>query len=184
MTKGCPQPREESPVPSILQALAKRCPAGLSSKYIIQLLDGFLHEGPNGTHQCLVFELLGPTLANIVNLYHHEPRHQGEILHDSDKLNDWEEPPMREEPIELDNPNEPGEPSALESPHEPEEPREPEEALEFEPETIIKFSTQILQGVNWLHEMGYTYGGMPTPLVVTRTRGFSQKTLVTLSVHT
>lgn len=115
MTRGCPKLSEESPKLSILQSLAKRCPAGLSSKYIIQLLDEFLHEGPNGTHQCLVFELLGPTLANISNLYHHRYSYK------------------------------------------------PEEPLEFEPETIVNLSMQILQGLDCLHEMGYANGGMPTP---------------------
>ena len=32
----------------------------LDSEYIVQLLGDFLHEGPNGCHQCLVIELLGP----------------------------------------------------------------------------------------------------------------------------
>jgi serine/threonine-protein kinase SRPK3 len=38
-------------------------------KYIVQLLDEFLHHGPNGSHQCLVFELLGPSLDTIVAEY-------------------------------------------------------------------------------------------------------------------
>ncbi len=46
----------------VIQRLKKLCPQGLSSRHIIQLLDNFVHHGPNGTHQCLVFELLGPTL--------------------------------------------------------------------------------------------------------------------------
>ena len=33
---------------------------------IVQLLDDFIHQGPNGTHQCLVFELLGPTIDFII----------------------------------------------------------------------------------------------------------------------
>jgi serine/threonine-protein kinase SRPK3 len=37
----------------------------LHSKYIVQLLDDFFHQGPNGTHQCLVFELLGPTVDAV-----------------------------------------------------------------------------------------------------------------------
>lgn len=32
----------------------------LSAHYIVQLLDSFTHEGPNGVHPGLVFELLGP----------------------------------------------------------------------------------------------------------------------------
>jgi hypothetical protein len=36
---------------------------GEDSDLLIQFLDGFLHEGPNGIHYCLVSELLGPTIA-------------------------------------------------------------------------------------------------------------------------
>ncbi|OXV09565.1 hypothetical protein Egran_02673, partial [Elaphomyces granulatus] len=36
---------------------------------IVQLLDSFVHQGPNGQHQCLVFELLGPTVARIIGEY-------------------------------------------------------------------------------------------------------------------
>ena len=53
----------------ILRSLAKRCHGSLNSWYIVQLLDDFLHRGPNGTHQCLVFELLGPTLDVITSDY-------------------------------------------------------------------------------------------------------------------
>ena len=53
----------------ILRSLAKRCNESLSSQYIVQLLDNFLHRGPNGTHQCLVFELLGPTLDMVTSDY-------------------------------------------------------------------------------------------------------------------
>ena len=31
-------------------------------KHIVSLLDQFEHTGPNGTHSCLVFELLGPSV--------------------------------------------------------------------------------------------------------------------------
>lgn len=37
---------------------------------IVHLLDHFIHEGPNGCHQCLVFELLGPSVDFVVNDYH------------------------------------------------------------------------------------------------------------------
>ena len=53
-----------------LRALAEHSKGCLGSKHIVQLLDDFLHEGPNGCHQCLVFELLGPTLNIIVDDYH------------------------------------------------------------------------------------------------------------------
>jgi serine/threonine-protein kinase SRPK3 len=46
--------------------MAAHSQGNLYSKYIVQLLDEFSHQGPNGTHQCLVFELLGPTVDAIV----------------------------------------------------------------------------------------------------------------------
>jgi serine/threonine protein kinase len=33
---------------------------------VVQLLDSFVHKGPNGDHQCLVFELLGPAVETVV----------------------------------------------------------------------------------------------------------------------
>lgn len=37
--------------------------------YVVQLLDEFCHEGSNGSHQCLVFELLGPSLYSVIESY-------------------------------------------------------------------------------------------------------------------
>ncbi|KAK9426952.1 kinase-like protein [Lipomyces doorenjongii] len=53
-----------------LQSLAGHAQGSLCSKYVVQLLDEFLHQGPNGTHQCLVFELLGPSVDAVVGDYH------------------------------------------------------------------------------------------------------------------
>lgn len=55
-----------------LRSLAEYSKGSLGSEYIVQLLDDFLHEGPNGCHQCLVFELLGPTVGIFVNDYYDE----------------------------------------------------------------------------------------------------------------
>lgn len=52
-----------------MQVLQKHCEGNLSSKYIVQLLDFFLHHGANGVHQCLVFELLGPTVNKVLMDY-------------------------------------------------------------------------------------------------------------------
>lgn len=41
-----------------------------TSKYIPKLIDHFTHTGPNGVHQCLVSELLGPSVDNVVSSYH------------------------------------------------------------------------------------------------------------------
>lgn len=40
--------------------------------YIVQLLDFFSHHGPNGTHQCVVFELLGPSVDMVLEDYGEE----------------------------------------------------------------------------------------------------------------
>ena len=49
-----------------LQVLQNCSQASPSSKHIVQLLDSFVHQGPNGLHQCLVFELLGPNVGQIL----------------------------------------------------------------------------------------------------------------------
>jgi serine/threonine-protein kinase SRPK3 len=55
-----------------VRALAEHSKGSLGSEYIVQLFDDFLHECPNGYHQCLVFEWLGPTVNIIMNDYHEE----------------------------------------------------------------------------------------------------------------
>lgn len=40
-----------------------------SLQYIFQLLDDFAHDGPNGVHQSLVLELLGPTVDMVLTDY-------------------------------------------------------------------------------------------------------------------
>ncbi|KAM3490723.1 hypothetical protein MY3957_005979 [Beauveria namnaoensis] len=49
----------------ILQHLAAVAPAE-EQRRITQLLDEFEHRGPNGTHKCLVFEPMGPTVNSMV----------------------------------------------------------------------------------------------------------------------
>jgi serine/threonine-protein kinase SRPK3 len=61
-------PRESQEIRN-LQLLKERSQESLYRKYIVQLLDSFVHQGPNGQHQCLVFELLGPTVARIIGEY-------------------------------------------------------------------------------------------------------------------
>ena len=91
---------------STLRSVAMHSKGDLGSKHIVRFLDEFLHQGPNGIHQCLVFELLGPTLDYVISEYH-----------------------------------------------------EFEDLLE--PETILRLSEQLLQGIAFLHEVGYVHGGMP-----------------------
>lgn len=57
-----PKPTQEL---QILQTLQKK----RAAHQIVQLLGSFIHQGPNGSHQCLVFELLGPTVNFVVEDY-------------------------------------------------------------------------------------------------------------------
>ena len=52
-----------------LQSLGAHSAGSLGAKYIVQLLDHFVHEGPNGSHQCLVLELLGPSINTVIQRY-------------------------------------------------------------------------------------------------------------------
>lgn len=46
-----------------LRELVQKSHRNPGSERIVRLLDEFEHHGPNGYHQCLVFELLGPTVG-------------------------------------------------------------------------------------------------------------------------
>ncbi|KAJ5626710.1 hypothetical protein N7528_004137 [Penicillium herquei] len=54
----------------MLKYLEEHSQGELSSNYVVQLLDTFTHEGPNGVHRCLVFELLGPSVDQVLSDYH------------------------------------------------------------------------------------------------------------------
>jgi serine/threonine protein kinase len=60
-----------------LQTLRAHCSPGSGQNHTIQLLDHFVHKGPNGSHTCLVLELLGPSLNSVIQQYsdrkHHIP---------------------------------------------------------------------------------------------------------------
>ena len=54
----------------VFRGLAELSTGDRVAKHIVQLLDTFQVEGPNGKHQCLVFEILGPTLRLELDEYH------------------------------------------------------------------------------------------------------------------
>ncbi|PWY83239.1 kinase-like protein [Aspergillus sclerotioniger CBS 115572] len=66
-TADTSQSSQELPNLEQLEKLA--APHGLGSRYICHLLDAFIHYGPNGIHQCLVFEMIGPTVDRIISDY-------------------------------------------------------------------------------------------------------------------
>jgi len=44
----------------------------LDHTHVIQLLNSFIHHGPNGKHFCMVFEILGVTLLEIIKRYNYK----------------------------------------------------------------------------------------------------------------
>lgn len=63
----------------LLQSIGKVHENSSSSKYIVELLDEFLHQGLNGTHQCL---LLGPTVDEIISDYFTGDVYTGYVDHE------------------------------------------------------------------------------------------------------
>ncbi len=52
--------------PGILRTLRDQNPTAEGYKHLCHLLDDFIVEGPHGSHICLVTELMGPTVTDIV----------------------------------------------------------------------------------------------------------------------
>lgn len=50
--------------------------------YVVQLLDAFMHSGPNGSHYVMVFEILGVNLLEVIKRYDYKgvPLHLVRIL--------------------------------------------------------------------------------------------------------
>lgn len=52
--------------PDILEHLARNEACADGKENVIVLRDRFWHEGPNGRHQCMVFDAMGPSAASMV----------------------------------------------------------------------------------------------------------------------
>lgn len=72
------------------------------------ILDCFVHHGPNGAHNCLVTEVLGPSLSSVISIY-----------------------------------------------------RDLEQVLR--PDTILRASRQVLDGLHFIHQAGFAHGGEICP---------------------
>jgi non-specific serine/threonine protein kinase len=65
---------------SILEKLSSLASVDPKSQHVTVLLDEFQHEGPNGKHQCLVFEVMGATAASLVEeLPKNKPKMYGKV---------------------------------------------------------------------------------------------------------
>lgn len=47
-------------------------PSHPGKQYVVSLLDSFTHEGPNGSHVCMVFEVLGENLLGLIKRYRYK----------------------------------------------------------------------------------------------------------------
>lgn len=52
---------------TVLAHLSESSQEDPNAKHITTLLDTFQHKGPNGVHQCLIFELMGASAASLVD---------------------------------------------------------------------------------------------------------------------
>ncbi|CAD6887157.1 unnamed protein product [Tilletia laevis] len=55
----------------LLQKLVAANPNHAGRRHCVSLLDHFKHRGPNGTHVCMVFEVLGENLLGLIKRYQH-----------------------------------------------------------------------------------------------------------------
>lgn len=55
----------------LLQKVVQADPTHPGRRYVVSLLDSFEHKGPNGTHVCMVFEVLGENLLGLIKRWNH-----------------------------------------------------------------------------------------------------------------
>lgn len=55
----------------LLQRIVSAKPDHPGRKHVVSLLDSFEHKGPNGTHVCMVFEVLGENLLGLIKKWNH-----------------------------------------------------------------------------------------------------------------
>ncbi|KAF2280278.1 serine protein kinase-like protein Sky1 [Westerdykella ornata] len=55
----------------LLKKVVEAKPDHPGRKHVVSLLDSFNHKGPNGTHVCMVFEVLGENLLGLIKRWNH-----------------------------------------------------------------------------------------------------------------
>ena len=55
----------------LLNKIVSAKPDHPGRKHVVSLLDSFEHRGPNGTHVCMVFEVLGENLLGLIKRWNH-----------------------------------------------------------------------------------------------------------------
>lgn len=70
---------KESQELKVLRTLAGLNSRGIGSRHVMRLLDHFQIQGPNGKHECLVLELLGPSITDVVETRFNDERLPGSL---------------------------------------------------------------------------------------------------------
>jgi serine/threonine-protein kinase SRPK3 len=63
----------------ILRTLAELNPGETGARHVMQLLDHFNIDGPNGKHECLVLEFLGPSISDVLDMRFNDERLPGTL---------------------------------------------------------------------------------------------------------
>lgn len=82
-------PKKEGQNFDILSQHARNADEYLFENSIVGCLGSFTHAGPNGYHQCLVLELLGPNLRHFLKICpkdHPTPIHTDDICNMAEQL--------------------------------------------------------------------------------------------------
>ncbi|KAI8636667.1 kinase-like domain-containing protein [Parasitella parasitica] len=56
----------------LLECVKKTNPESKGYRYVAQLLDHFWHQGPNGKHACMTFEVLGESLLSLMKRFNYK----------------------------------------------------------------------------------------------------------------
>merc|ERR1719409_453686 len=54
-----------------MQEIFEKFNSGRKEVNIVKLLNNFIHNGPNGRHVCMVFEVMGPNILDLIKQYHY-----------------------------------------------------------------------------------------------------------------
>lgn len=77
--KICISERENDKANQELNVMTRLASIHPSPRHVVRLLDDFDLAGPNGTHKCLVFELLGPSIPETVDVHFPDGRLPGKL---------------------------------------------------------------------------------------------------------
>ncbi|KAL4912910.1 kinase-like domain-containing protein [Aspergillus aurantiobrunneus] len=77
--KICVSERDNNEANKGLNVMTKLASIQPGPRHIVRLLDDFDLVGPNGTHKCLVFEFLGPSIPETIDVHYPDGRLPGRL---------------------------------------------------------------------------------------------------------